>query len=333
MCGVSTSLILLIFSAETLFSFQIILPVIHRSTHIEARRRSRPEIPQPSQGSEDCWEKWEFGDESFIDAELARSAEGRTRPLKGNEPLKGNVTCYPEAIELLRPFALPDRVARMEEVLALRTGRARFVIEDPINPSNAWACLRTLDSFGVQYVDVITDPANYLERDANTRYKRMNTAMGTQKWLDIAQHDSAKTCIEGMKDRGWTIVATDLSPSSIPLAEVPWADIGPYAVVMGNEERGISQGMRDLADITVHVPMNGFAQSFSLSVGCAVVASHLSCAKALCPDTLPSSERDRILFDWLLESVKGGRGILRRNQFDIPLHPPPRKSVLNFSTK
>ena len=38
----------------------------------------------------------------------------------------------------------------IQAVMGERTGRVRFVLEDPINPSNAWACLRTLDSFGVQ---------------------------------------------------------------------------------------------------------------------------------------------------------------------------------------
>jgi len=32
------------------------------------------------------------------------------------------------------------------QVLAARSGQVRFVLEDPVNPSNAWACLRTLDS-------------------------------------------------------------------------------------------------------------------------------------------------------------------------------------------
>ena len=49
----------------------------------------------------------------------------------------------------------------MREVIDQRCGGARFVIENPINPSNAWACLRTLDSFGVQYVDVVMDPKFY----------------------------------------------------------------------------------------------------------------------------------------------------------------------------
>ena len=36
---------------------------------------------------------------------------------------------------------------------------------DPVNPSNVFACLRTLDAFGIQYVDIVIDPNQYSSND------------------------------------------------------------------------------------------------------------------------------------------------------------------------
>jgi hypothetical protein len=221
------------------------------------------------------WEKWEFGDETFIEDAMARddadvdehgdhaavaaaasaalsssssssslsSANAKVRATgegaggdkndedhPGNRPLRNGAADYAGGIECLRPFISEDRMEKMEAVLGSRSGRARFIIEDPINPSNAWACLRTLDSFGVQYVDVIANPVNYREGDENPRYRKMRTAMGTQKWLDMSQHVSTADCVAPLKDAGWTILATDLSPArclytkwtSASWASSPW---------------------------------------------------------------------------------------------------------------
>jgi hypothetical protein len=124
--------------------------------------------------SEDSWERWEFGNESFIDRALAEPDTSSELldddddddldggGVGGGNPASRDDGCVPvnsagaaaylEAIKVLRPFLSDERRAKMDEVLALRSGNVRFVVEDPINPSNAWACLRTLDSYGIQYV-------------------------------------------------------------------------------------------------------------------------------------------------------------------------------------
>jgi tRNA(Leu) C34 or U34 (ribose-2'-O)-methylase TrmL len=37
-------------------------------------------------------------------------------------------------------------------------------------------------------------------------------------------------------------------------------------IVIGNEERGVSEDMKSLADTNIYIPMNGFAESLNLSV-------------------------------------------------------------------
>lgn len=57
--------------------------------------------------------------------------------------------------------------------------------------------------------------------------------------------------MESLRAQGYRIVAADLHPGTTPklVQQVDWAS-SPVAVVMGNEERGITQEMRDLCDFT-----------------------------------------------------------------------------------
>jgi len=308
--------------------------------------RKKVGVAEHGQGrtSPDNWERWEFGNETFIDQALkeplndARPGSSHARAADLTVPTLEGVPSYLAAIKALRPFISQDRRAKMDKVLSDRSGRVRFVLEDPVNPSNAWACLRTLDSYGVQWVDVVTNPANYLgpdgaPMDSNPKKQRMNTAMGAQRWLDLSQHASATTCLAKLKAEGWALLATDLSDDAVPLTDLDLAAMGKFAVVLGNEDRGISDEVKALCDHKVYLPMRGFAQSFSLSVGCAAVASHLNAVGALDSGSLGPEDRARVLFRWTMESVHGARPILRRAGFGgVTKEPPARETLLGYKT-
>ena len=80
------------------------------------------------------------------------------------------------SIDILQPYVQPRRLDRIDEVLNQRTKHTRFLFENPSNPSNVWACLRTLDSFGIQYVDVIVHSESYLGKAAVNKKRGTRTA-------------------------------------------------------------------------------------------------------------------------------------------------------------
>lgn len=75
------------------------------------------------------------------------------------------------------------------------------------------------------------------------------------------------------------VVASDLSPSAVPIGEIDWSV--KTAVVLGNEERGISDSMRNMADATFVIPMRGFVRSFNMSVACSIIVAHLSAIRSV----------------------------------------------------
>jgi hypothetical protein len=84
-------------------------------------------------------------------------------------------------IDILTPYVQDRRMERIDEVLSQRTRHTRFLFENPSNPSNVWACLRTLDSFGIQYVDVIIHSDSYAGKAAVGQKRGMRTAMVSER--------------------------------------------------------------------------------------------------------------------------------------------------------
>eukprot|EP00559_Dactyliosolen_fragilissimus_P007582 CAMPEP_0184856154 /NCGR_PEP_ID=MMETSP0580-20130426/1313_1 /TAXON_ID=1118495 /ORGANISM="Dactyliosolen fragilissimus" /LENGTH=316 /DNA_ID=CAMNT_0027350981 /DNA_START=77 /DNA_END=1028 /DNA_ORIENTATION=- len=180
------------------------------------------------------------------------------------------------ATKILEPYINQDRLHRVSSVLSQRTKRSKFLFENPSNPSNVWACLRTIDSFGIQNVDLIIESGKYSGKQALVQKRGMRTAMGSAQWLSLRNHPTTIDAIEKIRnEEGYKIYASDLNPNAKDVREIDW-DAGPICVVMGNEERGISDEMRTLADETFYLPMVGFAESFNLSAATSITLAHMS---------------------------------------------------------
>ena len=127
------------------------------------------------------------------------------------------------AIKALEPWINDDRLKRVSGVLKKRTKHSKFLFENPSNPSNVWACLRTIDSFGMQNVDVIIDSGRYAGKQAISQKKGMRTAMGSAQWLTLTNHQTTTTKED---ERGRRIVfsvffshsdTVDMTYANIPL--------------------------------------------------------------------------------------------------------------------
>jgi SpoU rRNA Methylase family len=113
---------------------------------------------------------------------------------------------------------------------------------------------------------------------------------------------------ERSSSKGIVFYASDLDPSSQDIRTIKWdcnlpknynnhrigtnhnddddddhdEVIDPaICIVMGNEERGISDTMKQLVDYTFTLPMVGFAESYNLSVATAITLAHLSAQSSL----------------------------------------------------
>jgi tRNA G18 (ribose-2'-O)-methylase SpoU len=151
----------------------------------------------------------------------------------------------------LSKYCSKERSERFDLILKERTSNVRMIYENPANANNVWASLRTLDAFGIQYIDVITQQSAF---DSSWRRKIMQGAMGTQKWLSLQEQPDTITCIKALKRDGYRVLVSDIHESSKSVHDIDWG-AQPTAIIMGNEENGCSQTAKDLADDRFYIPM------------------------------------------------------------------------------
>jgi len=231
------------------------------------------------------------------------------------------------ATDILLPFVKEERVERIQSTLKKRTQQTRFLFENPANPSNVWACLRTLDSFGIQHVDVVVQSGQYKGKAALSQKRGMRVAMGSAKWLTLKNHMNTVSALETIKREGYHIMCTDVNPESKDIRQVDWDASGKkICIVMGNEENGISQSVRDMADESFYLPMVGFAESFNLSAATAITCAHLSASSdgdgkgPLRQGDLSEKEYKTLLLKGYLNTVnqKTARALFRKNGLEFP---------------
>lgn len=115
---------------------------------------------------------------SYVDSEaMLDRATSQSFKDSQSELLSLSTKLVQQSIDILSPYVQDRRIERIDKVLSQRTRHTRFLFENPSNPSNVWACLRTLDSFGIQYVDVIVNSDMYTGKAAVGQKKGMRTAM------------------------------------------------------------------------------------------------------------------------------------------------------------
>ncbi|PRW57757.1 RNA methylase [Chlorella sorokiniana] len=202
--------------------------------------------------------------EEELAAEIEAGSGSQRFPFKDEfEVARGVVLNAEQVVETLQPLMTAERIERIEQVCASRTFNVLPILEAPYDLGNLAAVCRSGDALGFGAVHIIRNMED-------TRFKQSRrSSAGADKWLDVQVFDSAQDCLMRAKRMGYQIVATHLRADAVDISEVDWTR--PTAFVMGNEEKGVSPEVLELADACAVVPMAGFVESFNISVAAALI--------------------------------------------------------------
>jgi tRNA (guanosine-2'-O-)-methyltransferase len=164
-------------------------------------------------------------------------------------------------VERLRPFVSELRQARIEAVLSARLRSVEVAIENPYDPHNAAAVVRSAEALGVWAVHVIA---------ASNRILRAGgTTTGTHNWIETRQHAGLDEFLvefsgraDGMLLAGACVDATHM------LDELPIDR--PICLLFGNEHAGLTAAAQAACTLRFRIPIYGFAESYNLSVAAAL---------------------------------------------------------------
>ncbi|MFI5400071.1 MAG: TrmH family RNA methyltransferase [SAR324 cluster bacterium] len=139
---------------------------------------------------------------------------------------------------------------------------------------------------------------------------------GTDRWLTLNAYADAASCCFALRERGYRVLASDVTPGSPSLDTL---DLDARtAFVFGSEHDGLTPETLALCDGRFHIAMHGFTESLNLSVACAITAFRCRQAIARLAETagdpqrftLPPWRAKDLYVEWLKHSVRRADEVL-----------------------
>lgn len=156
------------------------------------------------------------------------------------------------------------RRQRFESVIRRRQTSLTIVLENVWDPHNVSAILRSADAVGIHTVHLlytVEDPPNLLKHGKQS-------SASAKKWLETVVHADVDSCFSSLRAKGFSIYASHLTREAVGLHSIDFTK--PTAIILGNENRGVSDEACERADGVYFIPMMGMVESLNVSVAAAV---------------------------------------------------------------
>ncbi len=132
---------------------------------------------------------------------------------------------------------------------------------DQVNsPANIGSIFRLADSFGIEHI-------HFCGTDITVVSKRMlRTARATH---EIIPYSTSESCIETLmqlKEEGYTPIALEITDTSIPITAYDFAACSKIALIIGQENLGVSKPLLAQVEATTHINMFGHNSSMNVAM-------------------------------------------------------------------
>lgn len=193
-----------------------------------------------------------------------------------------------------------QKVELFKNTIQKRTKHVTVVLENIFQPHNSNAVMRTCDCFGIQDIHVIENDNEYVLNE--------EIALGASQWIDLYKYNKAENntveCINTLKEKGYKVIMTTPHTDDVTIDQLPLDQ--PVALFFGTELTGVSDLAMEHADGFVKIPMQGFTESFNISVSAALCMYDVS-TRLRASDIdwqLSEEEQTEIQIDWCKQVIK-----------------------------
>jgi len=153
----------------------------------------------------------------------------------------------------------------IENYKKIDKNRIVVVLDNVRSLHNVGSVFRTCDAFRLESVYLCgitsTPPHNVIHK----------TALGAEDSVEWKYFEKTEIAIETLKTEGYTTIAIEQADDSVLLNNfIP--DINKkYALVFGNEVKGVQQSVMDLCSSCLEIPQFGTKHSLNISVSAGIV--------------------------------------------------------------
>ena len=134
------------------------------------------------------------------------------------------------------------------------------LICDQVNsPANIGSIFRLADSFGVEKII-------FCGQNITVISKRMiRTARSTYQFVSYEENENCLDVVHSLKKNNYKVIALEITDSSISLPELKIEQNDKIALVIGEENFGISARVLDEVDSVTHINMYGKNSSMNVA--------------------------------------------------------------------
>ena len=144
------------------------------------------------------------------------------------------------------------------------------ILENIRSAYNVGNIIRTADALGWQ-----VRLSGYTPSPVDNK-KVVKTSLGAEETVGIRQFDTTADAINEAKKKNCTIIAAEIMPEALALADLVQKHISDVAVVFGNEVDGVLSTTLKAVDHVVYVPMKGIKESINVGQTSAIFMRALS---------------------------------------------------------
>ncbi|MFY0714317.1 TrmH family RNA methyltransferase [Seonamhaeicola sp. NFXS20] len=133
-----------------------------------------------------------------------------------------------------------------------------IVVSDNVtNAPNIGSLFRVCDAFGV---DKLILCGSHIPMGR----KMTKTSRATEKSVNFEKYESALKVIQNLKSKNYQIIALEITESSTPIHTFKFSKENPIAIVVGDENFGVSEAILKLSNTIIHINMYGKNSSMNV---------------------------------------------------------------------
>ena len=140
-----------------------------------------------------------------------------------------------------------------------------IVLDNIRSLNNIGSVFRTSDAFLIEKIYLCGITAKPPHKDIH------KTALGSTETVAWEYVENTLDVIENLQNKGIKIAAVEQAENATMLNDFTPEKDTTYALVFGNEVKGVSQDVVSASDVVLEIPQYGTKHSLNISVSCGVV--------------------------------------------------------------
>lgn len=131
-----------------------------------------------------------------------------------------------------------------------------LICDNVTNAANIGSLFRICDAFGVEKL--------ILCGNITLGRRITKTSRATEKVVDFEINESAFSVVKNLKAKGFQIISLEITSTSKPIHTLPLSKEKPIALIVGDENFGVSESILKYSHDVVHVTMYGNNSSMNV---------------------------------------------------------------------